>query len=425
VKNTLNFVMAGHVDHGKSTLIGRLLYDTGSLPPDKIEELKKASRDTDRTEFAYVLDHLEEERRQGITIDTTQVFFGTDERDYVIIDAPGHVEFLKNMITGASQAEAAVLIVDAEEGVKEQTRRHACMLSLLGIDQVIVVLNKMDLVGFKREKYDSVKDELEKALRPFRIAPRFYVPACAIDGDNVAGPSDRMPWYEGPFLLKALDLLENAKISGNDMLIMPVQDVYKHGDVRRIAGRVESGTIRQGDAIKILPGGTTSSVSFVERYPEKVNAAMVGQNVGIGISDPLFAERGDVICLPGKEPALTDMFTATVFWISKAPFSIRDRITIRCATQETTCSVVTVKRKINSSDLGEIKTGLETLNNLEVAEVVMRVKRPLVVQDFSSVRELGRFVLARGEDICAGGIVTGTSVPAARDEICEKENALS
>ncbi len=184
---TLSFVIVGHVDHGKSTLIGRLLYDTNSLPPDKIVEMEKVSSGQGKqTEFAYLLNHLEEERKQGITIDTTQVFFKTQTRRYVIIDAPGHVEFVKNMITGASQAEAAVLIVDVVEGVKEQTKRHSYMLSLLGLKQVVVVLNKMDLVGFSQERFEAVKNDVRQFLKSINTEPLFYIPIAAMLGENIA-----------------------------------------------------------------------------------------------------------------------------------------------------------------------------------------------------------------------------------------------
>ena len=191
--DTLRFVIVGHVDHGKSTLIGRLLYDTDSLPPDKIEEIKKVSVGSGKqTEFAYLLDHLEEERKQGITIDTTQIFFKSSKRHYVIIDAPGHVEFVKNMITGASQAEAAVLIIDVSEGVKEQTRRHSYMLSLLGMNNAVVVLNKMDLAGFSQERFEAVKKEAAGWLSSINITAELFIPISAINGDNVAKRSEKM-----------------------------------------------------------------------------------------------------------------------------------------------------------------------------------------------------------------------------------------
>ena len=252
--DVLSFVIVGHVDHGKSTLIGRLLYDTDSLPPDKIEEMQKASTEAGReTEFAYLLDHLEEERKQGVTIDTTQVFFKTDKRRYVIIDAPGHVEFVKNMITGASQAEAAVLIIDVVEGVKEQTKRHSYMLSLLGLHQVVVVLNKMDLVDFSQERFKNVKKGVAEWLKSISIEPTCYIPISAIKGDNVASKSENMDWYTGLTFMESLDTLQNRQTPEDKPLLMPVQDVYKVGEKRINVGRVESGVIEKGTEVKILP----------------------------------------------------------------------------------------------------------------------------------------------------------------------------
>jgi len=211
--DTLKFVIVGHVDHGKSTLIGRLLYDTGSISPDKIEEIKKTSSDLGReTEFAYLLDHLEEERQQGITIDTTQVFFKSDKREYVIIDAPGHVEFVKNMITGASQAEGALLIVDAEEGIKEQTRRHAYILSMLGLKNAVVVFNKMDLVGFDKQKFDMLKKNAQEMMKSINIEVSSCIPVSAKRGDNIVNISKDMAWYQGPTVLEALDRLEKRVV---------------------------------------------------------------------------------------------------------------------------------------------------------------------------------------------------------------------
>ncbi|MFC1755716.1 GTP-binding protein, partial [Thermoproteota archaeon] len=247
---TLKFVIVGHVDHGKSTLIGRLLYDTESLPPDKIEEIRKTSKELGRdTEFAYLLDHLEEERQQGITIDTTQVFFKTDKREYIIIDAPGHVEFCKNMITGASQAEAAVLIVNVKEGVEEQTRRHATILSMLGIDQVVVVINKMDLIDFNKDSYSELKTQVEDLLKTFNIVAGRYIPISALKGDNVAKPSSSMDWYDGPTVLEYLDLLKSKETLENRSLIFPIQGIFKSDPERIAVGRLEAGKISKGQEV--------------------------------------------------------------------------------------------------------------------------------------------------------------------------------
>lgn len=403
----LKFVIVGHVDHGKSTLIGRLLYDTDSLPPDKIAEIKQRSEELGReTEFAYLLDHLEEERRQGITIETTQTFFKSPLRQYVIIDAPGHVEFVKNMVTGASQAEAAVLIVDVKEGVKEQTKRHAYILSLLGLKQVVVVLNKMDMVGFERSVFESVKKETAAFLASINIEPLLYIPISAIKGENIAKRSANMPWYSGQTFLEGLDLLKNSALPEDKPLLFPIQDVYKVDDKRISAGRLESGRILKGQEIRVLPGDHVTRIGSIERFPDQCESAEAGSSIGITTQDALFLKRGDVVCAPGKEPLVTDAFKASIFWMSKRDFDKNEKIVIRCATQETTCKIESIAERIDSSSLELIEKDASTLKNLEVGEVIIKTKRPIVISSFNDVQELGRFVLEKNENICAGGIIS-------------------
>ncbi len=403
----LKFVIVGHVDHGKSTLIGRLLYDTNSLPPDKIEEIQKTSKALGReTEFAYLLDHLEEERQQGITIDTTQVFFKTERREYVIIDAPGHVEFVKNMITGASQAEAAVLIIDVNEGVKEQTKRHAYILSLLGLRQVVAVLNKMDIVEFDKSRFFQVKEEIEKFLGSINISPIFYITIAAITGENIAKKSENMKWYKGPTFLESIDSLENKEAAVDKPLIFPIQDIYKTDSKRIAAGRIEAGALRSGQQVKVLPSYQLTRVRTVEKFPAQVDQASAGDSIGITVEDSLFLDRGYVLCEPGKEPVLTDTFKASLFWMAKKVFSKTERLIFRCSTQETTGKIETILRRINSSSLEIIEEQASELGNLEVGEVIVKTKDPIVIKTFQDVQELGRFVMVRDEDICAGGIIT-------------------
>ena len=405
--DVLSFVIVGHVDHGKSTLIGRLLYDTDSLPPDKMEEIKKASAGLGRqTEFAYLLDHLEEERKQGITIDTTQVFFKSDKRRYVIIDAPGHVEFVKNMITGASQAEAAVLIVDVDEGVQEQTRRHSYMLSMLGLKQVVVVMNKMDLVEYSQERFNSVKDDVEKWLKSINVEPLLYIPISAINGENIVKKSDKIPWYSGMTFLASLDTLQNTLPPEDKTMLLPIQDVYKVDDKRINAGRVETGTITEGDEIKILPSGQTTKVKSIEKFLEDTKQASASECMGFTTTDSVFLDRGDIVCTEGNEPELTDRIPASIFWMIKKDYDEKLKLTIRCATQETSCKIETIKDRINSSTLEVIEENAHVIKNLEVAEVIIKTKKPIAIKNFNSVQELGRFVLVHDENICAGGIIT-------------------
>jgi sulfate adenylyltransferase large subunit len=406
-KKHLKFVIVGHVDHGKSTLIGRLLYDTKSLPSDRIREIRKVSQELGtKTEFAYLLDHLEEERQQNVTIDITQVFFKNAENEYVIIDAPGHVEFVKNMITGASQAEAAVLIIDVEEGIKEQTKRHAYIISLLGLNQVIVVLNKMDLVNYKEEVFNKVKGEAQDFLSSINIKPLFWIPISAINGKNIAKKSKEMNWYKGPIFLESLEMLKNKESPEDKPLIFPVQDVYKIDNKRIIVGKIEAGTVKKASDVKIFPSNQMTKAVSIEKYLEdNTERAYAGESIGIITEDAVFIDRGYVLCSPDKEPLLTDTFCANIFWMAKEDFKKDERLNIRCATQETSCKIVEIKRRIDSSTLEVIQDNLDTLKNLEVGEVVIKTKKPIAIKAFSDVEELGRFVLVKDKDTCAGGII--------------------
>lgn len=402
----LKFVISGHIDHGKSTLIGRLLYDTHSILPDKIEEMEKASKILGKeAEFAYLLDQLEEERQQGITIDTTQVFFKTDKREYVIIDAPGHVEFVKNMVTGASQAEAAIVIIDAREGIKEQTKRHAYIVSLLGLHQVIVAVNKMDLLGYKEEKFRAITQEFGIFLASINIRPLCYIPICALEGDNIAKRSGRMGWYTGPIFLEALDTLKNRVSAEDEPLLFPVQDVYKFDDKRITVGRIEAGCLKKGDTIQVLPRHERTQVISIEKYPHEADKAYAGESIGITTKDSIFISRGDVICGLQREPTLASVFKANIFWMSREDLSRDERIVIRCATQETTCKIEAIKKRINTSTLEVIEENAKTLKNLEVGEIVLRTKSPIAIKAFNDVQELGRFVLVKDNNTCAGGII--------------------
>ncbi|MCX9012401.1 MAG: GTP-binding protein [Candidatus Methanoperedens sp.] len=401
----LKFVIVGHVDHGKSTLIGRLLYDTNSLPEGKLEEIKQLCESLGKDiEFGYIMDHLEEERDQGITIDTAQTFFSTGKRDYVIIDAPGHVEFVKNMISGASQAEAAVLIVDAEEGIKEQTKRHAYILGMLGLSQVIAVINKMDLVDYDRERFESVKKDLLDFLSNINIRPSYVIPISAKNGDFIANRTGNMDWYKGPTLLEALDTFRTKESANNKPLRYVVQDVYSF-DKRIIAGRVESGIIRKGDKIRVLPSGEETKVKSVEEYLRNVTEAEAGKSTGITTEDKLFIDRGNVIVSLGDLPAVTNRIKANVFWMDRVPFKKGESLRFRCATQEVNCEIENISRVINSSTLELIAEDADEIKNREVASITIKTDKPVVVENFNRMEELGRFVLGR-EDTCAGGIIT-------------------
>jgi sulfate adenylyltransferase subunit 1 (EFTu-like GTPase family) len=309
------------------------------------------------------------------------------------------------MITGASQAEAAVLIVDVNEGVKEQTKRHSYMLSLLGLHQVVVVLNKMDLVNFSQDRFDTVKKNVKEWFRTINIESTLCIPISAINGDNITSKSENMKWYTGPTFLESLDTLENRQPPEDKPLLFPIQDVYKIDNKRINAGRVESGVIEKGDEIKILPSGQITNVSSIEKYLEETDKAIASECIGITTAESVFLDRGNVACLPGAEPVLTDRISSNIFWMAKQNFSKDQKLTIRCATQETSCRIESINKRINSSTLEVIEENGEVLKNLEVAEVIIKTKKPMAIKNFNDVQELGRFVLVRDENICAGGII--------------------
>lgn len=406
-KETLAFVIVGHVDHGKSTLIGRLLYDTKSLPEGKIAEIEQMSKDLGReVELAFVMDHLQEERDQGITIDTAQTFFHTDKHDYVIIDAPGHKEFIKNMITGASQAQAALLIVDAEEGVREQSRRHAYLLGMLGLEQVTVLINKMDRVSYSRERFDEVAAEMEKFLDALGLKSLHVVPISAKTGENVASKAEQMAWYEGVTALEALDRFVVPVRPSEGPMRLPIQDVYKVDDKRMLVGRVESGTIRTGQDVMFQPSGSGTVVRSIEKFLEgPLASAEAGESVGITIDDPLFVERGQIACEKTSQPTVTDTIRANVFWMNRTPLALGEKLKIKLGTQEVPASVSEIARRIDSSSLEVIAENSEELRNNEIAELTVTTKEPIALDSFYDVPELGRFVLVRGHDIVAGGII--------------------
>ncbi|MFA6947858.1 MAG: GTP-binding protein, partial [Eubacteriales bacterium] len=331
----MNIVIVGHVDHGKSTVIGRLLADTDSLPEGKLEQIKEMCRRNSKPfEYAFLLDALKDERSQGITIDTARCFFHTEKRQYIIIDAPGHIEFLKNMITGASRAEAALLVIDAHEGIQENSRRHGYMLSMLGIKQIAVLVNKMDLVGYDRTVYNDIVAQYSEFLNKIHITPKAFIPVSAMAGDNITKPSPNMPWYAGRCVLDELDDFdEEGSLEDSKPLRMPVQDVYKFtgsGDERRIvAGTIESGRLRVGDEVVFYPSGKRTSVKTIEEFnrPQQ-DEKTTGWSVGFTTTEQIYVRRGELCAKNGERaPRVSQSVRASVFWLGSSPMTMeRDYI---------------------------------------------------------------------------------------------------
>jgi small GTP-binding protein len=408
VKRTvLNIVFTGHVDHGKSTLIGRLLIDTGSLPDSKVEEVKKVSRELGKeAELAYVTDYLKEEREQNITIDTTQVHFQTGKRAYVIIDAPGHVEFIKNMITGTSQAEAAVLIVDASEGVLEQTRRHAYLIHLLGLKKLVVVINKMDLVGYSEKRYIEVKDELARFLGGLSLEPLYTIPVSAREGENVSVRSRKMQWHRGGCFLKALDSLKQKKLLHNKLpLRFPVQDVYEVDGESVVVGRIVSGTIEKGQEVVELPSGRLNSIESIKIFDSEKQRAEAFESIGVILQEPSLVKRGSVLVPKEDIPELNITLRASVFWMSDPPWGAEKQHRLQCSTQEVPCRVEKISKKMNSSTMELVEKDKDRLHKYEVGDVLIRTENPILTESFMAGGEFGRFVIKDEGRVAGVGIV--------------------
>lgn len=413
---TLKIVVTGHVDHGKSTVIGRLLLDTGSLPPGALEKVRRIAKGTGKPfELAYLLDAFEEEQQQGITIDTTQLQFKSALRDYVIIDAPGHKEFLKNMISGAADAEAAFLVVDAARGVEEQSRRHAYMLSLLGIRTICVLINKMDLTGYSRSTFETVREDMAAFLGTLGLTAIEYIPLSALQGENILTRSSKMPWYAGHSLLEALDAIPASGDVTSEVLRFPIQDVYKFDDRRIIAGRIESGALKVGDEIVIQPGGKHTRVLSMPTWPEHSakTSAGTGESVGITVTDEFFNKRGEVISLLHAAVPVARRFRASLFWLGRKELTPGRKYTLKLATQECEVKVQKVLRVVDASTLeaisdrtgGKMNEAHKAVRLNDVAEVWLESREPLALDTFAVCRGTGRFVLVDGFDVAGGGIV--------------------
>jgi bifunctional enzyme CysN/CysC len=402
----VRIVIVGHVDHGKSTLVGRLLHETGSLPEGKLEMLKAVSaRRGMPFEWSFLLDALQTERDQGITIDTTQIRFRTKSRDVVLIDAPGHAEFLRNMITGASQADGALLIIDALEGVRDQTRRHGYLLHLLGIKQVAVVVNKMDRVDFGAARFAEISDEISAHLNGLGVTPLAVVPISARDGDGVAERTRRISWYSGPTVVEALDALEPAQPLEQLALRLPVQAVYKFDDRRIVAGRIESGGLAAGDEIVIMPAGKIAKIRSVEGWPVTPvkGTHTAGRSVGITLDRELFIERGDVIAHVGTSPRDTRRLRARIFWLHDRELAKGEQILVRLGTREVRATVVEIAKAIDPGELSSVEN--KSIAKNHVGEIDISLAQPIAADAYADNPRTGRLVIEVGGRIAGGGLV--------------------
>ncbi len=406
-KEHLNIVIVGHVDHGKSTLLGRLYADTGSLPEGKLEKVQAICRQQGKEfEYAFLFDAFLEEQEQGITIDTARTFFSWQDRQYIIIDAPGHKEFLKNMICGAARAEAALLVIDALEGVREQSKKHGYLLSMLGVKQVAVVVNKMDLVGYRQDLFEAIEKEYREFLTQLKVIPERVVPVSAKSGDNIVTRSPRLDWYRGPTVLETLAQSSKETARTDKPLRFPIQDVYKFDARRIITGRLTSGRLKVGDRLVFSPSNKTANVKSLEGFNVEPPAteAQAGESIGITLDEQIFIERGELASHHQDLPLVSTAFRVNLFWLGRRPLECGKKYQLRLSTKEVDCEVAAIHRIVNAADLGDRQSQAVVGRN-EVAELTLRTKTPLAFDLYSSFENTGRFVLVDEYDISGGGIV--------------------
>ncbi len=407
----MNIVIVGHVDHGKSTVIGRLLADTDSLPEGKLEQVRETcQRNSKPFEYAFLLDALKDEQAQGITIDAARCFFKTGRRNYMMIDAPGHIEFLKNMVTGASRAEAALLVIDAAAGIQENTRRHGYLLAMLGIRQVAVLVNKMDLVAYDKLKFAKIVREYSEFLQNIDLVSAAYIPVSGMKGDNIVRHSANTPWFTGRTVLEQMDHFRSDPLPVAQPFRMSVQGVYKftrQGDTRRIiAGTIDSGKLRAGDEVVFYPSGKKSRVKSLEAFnrerPERMAA---GWAAGFTLEEQIYVKRGDLVAIAGEpRPKVAARVRANLFWLGKEPLAQKKEYLLKLGAAKVGFRVEAIVRVLDAATLRAGQR--DWVARHEVAECVFKLKKALAFDLAWELALTGRFVIVDNHEIAGGGIFT-------------------
>ncbi|MDT8446731.1 MAG: GTP-binding protein [bacterium] len=413
----MNIVIVGHVDHGKSTVIGRLLADTNSLPQGKLDQVRRQCEQNARPfEYAFLLDALADEQAQGITIDMARCFFKTERRHYIVLDAPGHIEFLKNMVTGAAAAEAALLVIDAKEGVQENSRRHGYLVSMLGIKKLVVLVNKMDLVDYSEAAFESTRQEYAQFLKELNVEPLAFIPIAAREGDLMVGPSDKMPWYSGLSVLQQLDAFEPEPEDVKEQLPLrfPVQDVYKftaQGDDRRIfAGSIETGKVAVGDEVIFLPSGKESRITSIESFnASPATQAKAGEATGFTLATQVYVPPGELMCKKSEpQPQMGRRFRANLFWMGRAPLIRGKNYKLKLATRRVPVRLVEIRNVLDASDLSSV-VNKQVVERHDVGECIFEALKPIAFDRAAELDGTGRFVLVDGFEIAGGGIILEAS----------------
>ena len=416
VQNTqlLRFTTAGSVDDGKSTLIGRLLYDSKSIFQDQLDAVEQSSQNKgfDYVDLSLITDGLKSEREQGITIVVAYRYFATPKRKFIIADTPGHIQYTRNMVTGASTANLAIILIDARKGILEQTHRHAFIASLLQIPHAIVCVNKMDLVDYKQEVYDNIVQEFEEFSSKLDIKDVQFIPISALVGDNVVNRSENMDWYEGSTLMY---LLEHVHISSDYNHVdcrFPVQSVIRphtleYQDFRGYAGRIDGGVFKAGDKVKILPSGFSSTIKSIELNGEEIEEAFSPMSVTMRLNDEIDISRGDMIVRENNTPEITQDIEALVTWMSEKPLQSRTKVFVKHTTNECISMVKDIKYKIDINTLHRIED-VDKLEMNDIARISIRASKPLFVDPYNRNRFTGSIILIdeqTNETIGAGMII--------------------
>lgn len=396
----LRFSTAGSVDDGKSTLIGRLLYDSKSIFEDQLEAVETASksRGNEEVNLALLTDGLRAEREQGITIDVAYRYFATPKRKFIIADTPGHIQYTRNMVTGASTADLSIILVDARHGVLEQTVRHSYISSLLGIPHIVVAINKMDLVDFSQEVYDKIVEDYRKMSETLHIKNVVFIPISAKDGDNVVNKSERTPWYKGKALLDYLETVPVGHKTVSDFFRYPVQYVIRpiskdFPDYRGYAGRVSGGIIRPGDRVRVLPSGLESTVKSIDFAGESLDEAYAPESVTIRLNDEIDISRGDTLVKADeKQPQVEQDVTLDVCWLNQTPAQIRKKYIIRQATFETQGMIRSINFRRNINTLEKEQNVSELAMN-DIAEITIHTAQPLVFDAYDENKVTGSLII--------------------------------
>lgn len=419
----MSIVIVGHVDHGKSTIIGRLLAETGSLPQGKLDQVREMCRRNARPfEYAFLLDALKDEQAQGITIDTARCFFKTDRRRYILIDAPGHIEFLKNMITGAARAEAALLTIDAREGIQENTRRHGYMVSMLGIRQICVLVNKMDLVGYDREAFERIKAEYTAFLKNLGIEPVGFIPISGMEGTNMVARGPATPWYHGRTVLEQIDAFTPRTAPVQLPFRLPVQDIYKfteqNDDRRIVAGTIETGQVGVGDAVAFYPSGKKSRIRSVEYFngPER-RTARAGEAPGFTLETQIYIKPGELMVRDDEPPPhVGTRFRVNLFWMGQAPMVMGRNYKVKIGAARVQAKLAEVLNVLDASELSSVR-GKRQVDRHDVAECVLETAKPVAFDTAGEIERTGRLVVVDNFEIAGAGIVLAP--------VSEEENTLT